>query len=285
MTKMWKLALATFVAIALVAGFTGTSATAAPVRAAAGQSAERANECGQQQSRLAQTQRNAKIKRTQFAKAGKVLKQANKRLQKAKKSGQKALIKNAKKGVKRAKVNKAVKARNLKKARSMVASAARQLRACQQAGGGGGTAGPLQPVCDAGLPQAVCDAVDSLPLPGGIPGAASPIQTLCDAGLPQAICDAATNLPVPGADNPIQALCDAGLPQGICDLAGGNVGLDTLPIPGGLPGIPDFPAFPGIPDVPGLDTLLALLSPLTNQLPLGTVCDTLDIPVVCDLVG
>lgn len=282
MTKMWKLALATFVAIALVAGFTGTSATAAPVRAAAGQSTERANECGQQQARVAQTQRNAKIKRAQLAKATKVVKQANKRLQKAKKSGQKALIKDAKKGVKRAKANKALKSKNLRKARNLVAVAAQQLRACQQAGGGGGTAGPLQPVCDAGLPQEVCDALDGLALPGGVVGASSPIQSLCDAGLPQAICDAATNLPLPGADSPIQALCDAGLPQGICDLAAGNVGLDTLPIPGGLPGIPGFP---GVESVPGLDTILLLLSPLTSQVPLGTLCATVDIPVVCDLVG
>lgn len=283
MTRLIKLALAALLAIALVAGFTSTSATAAPVRAAAGQGAERANECGQQQARVAQTQRNASIKRAQLTKAGKVLKAANKRLQKAKRSGQKALIKDARKGVKRAKANKALKTRNLQKARSLVALATQQLRACQQAGGGGGAAGPLQPACDAGLPQAVCDALDGLPLPGGVVGATSPIQMLCDAGLPQAICDAATNVPtLPGGDNPLQALCDAGLPQGICDLANGQVGVDTLPIPGGLPGLP---AFPGVPEVPGLDALLALLAPITGQLPLGTVCATLDIPVVCDLVG
>lgn len=284
MTRVIRLALAALVAIALVAGFTSTSATAASVRAAAGQGAERANECGQQQARVAQTQRNATIKKAQLAKAGKVLKQATKRLQKAKRSEQSALIKDARKGVKRAKTNKALKTRNLKKARNLVAVAAQQLRACQQAGGGGGATGPLQPACDAGLPQAVCDALDGLPLPGGVVGATSPIQMLCDAGLPQAICDsAATGVPsLPGADNPIQALCDAGLPQGICDLANGQVGVDTLPIPGGLPGLPDFP---GVPEFSGLDTLLALLAPITGQLPLGTVCATLDIPVVCDLVG
>lgn len=289
MRSIWKLALATFISVALVIGFAGTSATAAPVRAAAQQtqSAERANDCGQQQSRLAQTKRNAKIKKAQLTKAGKVLKQANKRLQKAKKSGQKAKqakVKKAKKNVKRAKANKSVKVRKLKKARNMVAVAARQLRACQQAdGGGAGSAGPLQPVCDAGLPQPICDALDGLPLPAGTPGATSPIQALCDAGLPQAICDAATSMPaLPGGDNPLQALCDAGLPQGICDLATGQVGTDTLPIPGGLPGIP---AFPGVESVPGLDTILLLLSPLTSQVPLGTLCATVDIPVVCDLVG
>ncbi len=289
MKNLWRLALATLISVALVIGFTGATATAAPARAAAQQTAqqtaERANECGQQQARVAQTKRNAKTKKAQLVKAGKVLKQANKRLQKAKKSGQKALVKSAKKNVKRAKANRAAKATKLRKARNMVAVAAKQLRACQQANNGGSTGGPLQPLCDAGLPQPICDALDALPLPGGVSTSASPIQALCDAGLPQAICDAATNVPsVPGGDNPLQALCDAGLPQGICDLASGQVGVDTLPIPGGLPGLPELP-FTGLPDVAGLDALLALLAPLTSQLPLSTVCSTLDIPVVCDLVG
>ncbi|MBA2955226.1 hypothetical protein GON03_12880 [Nocardioides sp. MAH-18] len=115
-------------------------------------------------------------------------------------------------------------------------------------GGGGGTGGgsstnPLQPACDAGLPQAICDAFGQLPMPGGS-GGASPIQPLCNAGLPQAICDAATAPPGPGGASPIQPLCSAGLPQAICDAAAGSGGVPNpgtvlapvcglgLPIPG-----------------------------------------------------
>lgn len=78
---------------------------------------------------------------------------------------------------------------------------------------------------------------------GGGSTATSPIQALCDAGLPQAICDAAAGPAGPGGASPIQALCDAGLPQAICDAAGGSIPAPDpaqlcaiVPIPGLCPG-------------------------------------------------
>ena len=92
------------------------------------------------------------------------------------------------------------------------------------------------------MPQEVCDAFSSLPLP--TPGGGdSPIQALCDAGLPQALCDAAT-LPGTGGASPLQPLCDMGLPQAICDAS--------------IPGAPTDP----------LDPLDPVLDPVCSLLPL-----------------
>ncbi|MCW2794825.1 hypothetical protein [Nocardioides sp.] len=88
---------------------------------------------------------------------------------------------------------------------------------------------PLQPFCDAGLPQAICDAFLTIPLPPGGGTGNGPIQALCDLGLPQPICDAAEGTPLPNGDSPIQPLCDAGLPQTICDLAKGGLPLPANP--------------------------------------------------------
>lgn len=120
--------------------------------------------------------------------------------------------------------------------------------------------GPLQVLCDNGLPQAVCDAFDTLPLPDPATAGDSPIQVLCDNGLPQALCDAAT-LPGTGGASPLQPLCDAGLPQEICDA--------SLPVD---PTVPTVPVDPTDPTGPILDPLDPILDP---------ICATLPIPVVC----
>lgn len=110
----------------------------------------------------------------------------------------------------------------------------------------------LQPLCDDGLLQAVCDAAATLPAPE--PGDQSPLQALCDtAPRLQPLCDATAGLPdAPDAAgaSPLQPLCDAGLPQAYCDLV-----LDQLPESGDLPPLPGL----GDPGLPGLDVLIELL--------------------------
>lgn len=113
----------------------------------------------------------------------------------------------------------------------------------------GAPASPIQALCDQGLPQAVCDAFTSLPLPGGTT-TGGPLQPLCDAGAPQALCDAAT-LPSPDGASPLQPLCDLGLPAELC----------AASVPG-APGLPDVPGVPGVPGLPGpVCTLLPALCP------------------------
>ncbi len=283
-----KYLLAACVTVTLVASFAPAGAATAaesPPSASADCSGERAV--------LITTATKAKKRIAQLEKAKNRVAKARKALRKSERARS---TDKASKQLKQARAAKRTATVRQQRAMAQVRLALARYQACENGTGTGPstgptpapgpdadpTPGPLQPICDAGLPQAICAALDGLPLPGGA-GGASPIQPLCDAGLPQAICAAATGLPLPGGASAIQPLCNAGLPQGICDVAAGTLNAGSLPIPAGLPGLPAF-AFPGVPDVSGLDLLIGLLSPVTGVLPLGTICATIDIPIVCDLV-
>ncbi|MDP3894961.1 hypothetical protein, partial [Nocardioides sp.] len=108
-----------------------------------------------------------------------------------------------------------------------------------------GTGSPIQALCDAGLPQEVCDALGGL-IPGASAG--SPILAQSDAGIPQEVCDALGGdfdpsqldpsvleallksvldlLGLGGTGSPFQPLCDA-VPelQPLCDATSGGLAL------------------------------------------------------------
>ena len=112
--------------------------------------------------------------------------------------------------------------------------------------------GRLQPLCDAGLDQAVCDASDELPAPRA--GRSSPLAPVCRA-TPSlaALCQATTGVaavPATVGVSAMQPLCDAGLPQDWCDLAAGI-----------LPGVDGLTPLPGLGqlDLPDLFELIELL--------------------------
>jgi hypothetical protein len=201
-----RLVLAGCVALALSLGTTATVQASAP----GSDTSRAAAPCAKQKSKV--------------AKAKKAVHQAQKKVKKAKKAKQHADGKKQKRAAdkKLAKAKKQLKAKKkaLKKAKAKLAK-------CQRNQSPPPADNPLQPACDAGLPQEICDAYATLPTPP--PGADSPIQPLCDAGLPQPICDAAANPPGPGGASPIQPLCDAGLPQAICDAASGGGELPSDP--------------------------------------------------------
>jgi len=224
-TQLLKGLLALCVACSLTVVGASTAGATSAERAAARQSTstatERAGACTAQWRALRKAKRAEDRGDQRLTNARKAQRRADTRHEK----------RAASKRVTKAKRIESRTDRQLKKARK----AWRTCREGQTGGGtgtGGGTTGgstnPLQPACDAGLPQAICDAFAQLPAPSGGSGA-SPIQPLCDAGLPQAICDAATAPAGPGGASPIQPLCDAGLPQAICD---GASGTGSTPDPG-----------------------------------------------------
>ncbi|GAA3829234.1 hypothetical protein [Nocardioides panacisoli] len=179
-------------------------------------------------------------------------------------------------------------------------------------GGGGG--GPLpsdltsvQALCDAGLPQTVCDSLAGLA--NGLPTDLTLAQLCTAVPQAQAICDAAdlgaglptnrtglTDLlspvldtlglggllggggggPLPSDLTSVQALCDAGLPQTVCDsLAGLANGLPTdLTLAQLCTAVPQAQAICDAADLgAGLPTNLTgltdLLSPVLDTLGLG----------------
>lgn len=230
------LALCVVAAMSLVGTTTATASSGDQARVS-GAAAAKAASCTTQRDRV--------------LKLRKITRSADKRVKQLKTAKKKAVKKHAS-AKKRKAINKKLKKAGIhqRKARSKFERSRRVMAACRAAaanggtgtGTGGSTPSPLQPACDAGLPQAICDAFGQLPLPGGS-GGASPIQALCDAGLPQAICDASTAPPGTGGASPIQPLCDAGLPQQVCDAANpGSAPSPTvicgaLPIPGLCPGV------------------------------------------------
>ena len=276
-----KCALTGFVTAALIVGFAPATASAgAPATTVA---AAAAPDCTAERDAVVAAAQVARQRIANLTRSNRAVAKARVALRKADGARQTA---KAHKSLRAAKAEKRIAVSRKKRSIDVLRAAVTQLTTCQNSGGGGGgvgAAGALQPVCDLGLPQVICDALDALPLPGGA-GGTSPAQPLCDAGLPQPICDAATGLPLPGGASAIQPLCDAGLPQGICDIASGAVDVDSLPIPPGLPQLPAF-EFRGIPEVAGLDLLIGLLAPVTGSLPLSALCEAIDVPIVCDLVA
>ena len=163
----------------------------------------------------------------------------------------------------------------------------------------GGGLPDIQALCDAGVPQQICDALAGEA--GGLPTDVT-IDELCDA-VPEAqpLCDAfAGGTPDPttllavledvliamglgdllgGGLPDIQALCDAGVPQQICDaLAGEAGGLPTdVTIDELCEAVPEAQplcdAFAG--GTPDATTLLAVLEGVLLALGLGDLLDLL----------
>jgi len=179
--------------------------------------------------------------------------------------------------------------------------------------GTGGAESPIQDLCDAGLPQALCDTLGGL-VPGG--GPASPLQAVCDALTPlQPLCDAADRglpsspaalfdvvrplLSAAGLDTLIaivedllaggrtlQALCDAGLPQQVCEALAGDlptsISVDAFcEAVGSLPGARQFCTAVAGAGLPSPDVLMDLVQPIIDALGLRDLLrDLLD-----DLLG
>ena len=231
------LALCVVAAMSLVGTTSATASSAGQARAGSATAKAAAATCTTQRNRVLQLR--------------KITRSADKRVKQLKVAKKKAVKKHAS-AKKRKAINKKLRKAGVhqRKARAKFERSRRVMAACRAKGDGGSTGGgtggstpsPIQPACDAGLPQAICDAFGQLPLPGGS-GGASPIQALCDAGLPQQICDASTAPPGTGGASPIQPLCDAGLPQQVCDAAKAGsapspaVICGALPIPGLCPGV------------------------------------------------
>jgi hypothetical protein len=244
----FAVALAMTFTTAAVAG----TAEAAPAPAAA------AVDCSSQQAAYDAALAHQHQLGTKLHNAKAKLRIAKHKLHKAQRHHQAAKVHRLKAKVKnlRKRVHRLYHQRQL--ARTATQNAHTALLTCQAGGGGGGGGGssdPIQSLCDAGIPQAVCDALAGL-VGGGLPSDLS-LQALCDAvSALQPICDAADGggLPtdpaaltallqplldplglgdllgggLPSDLTSIQALCDAGAPQTVCDALAGLAG-------GGLP--------------------------------------------------
>ncbi|MBM9461246.1 hypothetical protein JK386_15190 [Nocardioides sp. zg-536] len=261
---LFKIIVGLAVALGLTLAATpgATAAPAAPAQAAA------APDCTAAQNAYNQSARShtAAVKAAKSAQTK--LKKLKKKLKKAKVSHKKAKSKKAKKA----------KAKKVKKLRKQVTKArsdrdARTKYAQRTAVTRNYSAGALQR-CRSGAPAT---------------GKDSPIQALCDAGLPQQVCDELAKL-VPGGSSasPIGALC-AQAPQAkpLCDLLGGQVPADFDPadllevlqtvlgtiglgdllgqLPGGAGGLGDLLPETGLTDLLDALGLSALLGGLPGR--------------------
>ncbi|GAA3825162.1 hypothetical protein [Nocardioides panacisoli] len=313
----FAVALAMTFTTAAVAGTANAAPAAAPAPAAA------AVNCSSQQAAYNAALAHQRELGTKLHRAKARLKVAKHQLHKAQRHHQAAKVHRLKAKVKKLKKRVHRLYNQRQTARTATQAAHTALTTCQAGGGGGGGTGdPIQSLCDAGIPQAVCDALAGL-VGGGLPSDLS-LQALCDA-VPQLqpICDAAgggglptdpsalTDLLKPLLDaiglgdllggglpsdlTSIQALCDAGAPQPVCDALAGLAG-------GGLPSdvslqalcdaVPQAQALcdavngGGLPSDP--TDLTALLSPVLDALGLGGLLGGLplseltSIQAICD---
>ncbi|GAB3858129.1 hypothetical protein GCM10028801_17620 [Nocardioides maradonensis] len=227
--------------------------------------------------------------------AKKAVKKAKKALKKAKHTHKAAKIKKAKK--------------RLAKAKKSLRNAQKALKRCQSSTSGGGTGGTgggtgggttpgapsLQALCDAGVPQTVCDTLAQLT--GSLSPSSLPLDQFCTS-VPQAadLCNALkggadastlTNLVTTllntlglGSSAPsLQSLCDAGVPQAVCDgLAqyAGSLSPSSLPLDQFCTSVPQAAdlcsALKGGADP---STLTSLLTNLLTTLGLGNLIGTL----------
>ncbi|MCL2542491.1 MAG: hypothetical protein FWE71_08550 [Nocardioidaceae bacterium] len=198
--------LALALGVALAVGTTST-ATAAPAHSAAVRTVAKASPCAAKQGRVNQAKRNLR-------KAS----QSLKRIERNHHARHHA-----------AKVRAAKK--HVRKAKSWLNRARRAHNVCvnnhRGSGSGGGTtsASPIQALCDAGVPQPVCDALAGL-IPGG--STSLPISQLCSAA-PQAqpLCDALNGGGIPSASDLQGLLTQVLNALGLGDLLG-TTGLGDL---------------------------------------------------------
>lgn len=244
------------VGLAVALGLTLASApvaSAAPTAAEAASAAATAPDCSRQ---IAANNRAY----ASYAAADRSVKAAQAKVKKLTKKVKKAKKVHAKKKVKKLtkKLRKAKKSLRAKKEyRSKVAITrtytARSLARCQSGQAATGSESPIQALCDAGLPQPLCDALANL-IPGG--STANPIGLLC-AQFPQAapLCDlVATGLPTDPAD-----LLD--IVEGLLVTLGLGDLLDTLLDGLGLGTLGDLLNGTGLDDLLDLLGLGGLLNP------------------------
>jgi hypothetical protein len=223
------------VALALAAGLTFAVVGTTAGNASAAQPARAAGSCSTEQSNY-----NAALAHKHAVKHK--LKKAKHALKQAKRHHNKAKVRHLRKKVHRL-------YHRLQVAEKKAEAARAKLNECKA---GGGTSSPIQTLCDAGVPQPVCDALAGL-AGGGLPSDVSldtlctqvpQAQPLCDAaagsGLPtdpSALTDLLGQIPgLPGGGLPsdftsIQVLCDSGVPQPVCD----GLALLTGGLGGGVP--------------------------------------------------
>ncbi len=231
MQRSWTRILLSFaVALGLSvasAGFTspshGATTTASPTISGE-TSMAKSGTCAKQRKRTTKTKR--------------VVTKRKKQVRKAKRQHRHHAVKKHKKQLKKAKVRHKKAKKALKRCR----------RAQNHGNDGPSTASPIQALCDAGLPQPICDALAGL-APGGDP--ADQIQTLCDNGVPQEVCDGLAQLLQTDPGDPGSAV------DALVDLLGGIVGQLPEPLGPGLADLLEALAGSGVPTIPGLPALPA----------------------------
>ncbi|HWJ83212.1 MAG TPA: hypothetical protein VNS55_13330 [Nocardioides sp.] len=303
------------VSLALAVGLTLTVAGTAPTASAAPAAAAAKADCSTQQAAYNAALADQQAIKAKLAKAKHHLKVLKKKLRRAKAAHQPVRIHRLKKQIRQTRHRVTRLYHRLQVAKARTDDARTALAACIAGGGGGGGGGgatdtPLQALCDAGLPQALCDGLAQL-AGGGLPSDLS-LQQLCDAAPQfQPLCDAAdagtlptdpsalTTLLQPILDalglgnllkspaelTSIQALCDAGVPQSVCDglagLAGGGLPSDLSlqqlcdAQPDAQPLCDAVNTDGGLPD---LTTLTTLLGPILDLLGLGGLLGGLPLP-------
>jgi hypothetical protein len=251
---LFKMILGLAVALGLTLG-AAPIASASPAAPAAPAAAAQAPDCSAQVA--ANNRANAS-----YASANASVKAAQAKVTKLKKKIKKAKKHHAKKQVR--KLNKKLKKakqslREKKQYRDRVAVTRsytqRSLARCQAGTPAQGADSPIQALCDAGIPQALCDALAGL-IPGG--STANPVGLLC-AQFPQAavLCDAiSAGLPTDPADllDLVETLAKTLGLDGVLNTVLGSLGIGTL---GDL--------LSGA----GAGSLISTLTDLLNQLGLG----------------
>jgi Skp family chaperone for outer membrane proteins len=236
--------------LAVALGLTFAAAPIAGATATTGVTTQAAAtpDCRTQEAANAKANANYNKANADVAKAKAKVAKLKKKLKKAQRAHHAKQVKKLKKRLKKAK--KSLKAKRSYRDRSAVTRSytADALARCKAGTPATGSASPIQALCDAGLPQALCDALAGL-IPGG--STANPADLLC-AQVPQAkpLCDA-LNGGLPGGAPTT--------PQDLLDIVRGL--LTTL----GLGGLVDQLGLTGVIDQTGLQVLLDKLG-LTHVL-------------------
>ncbi|GAA4807216.1 hypothetical protein ACFQ0K_01965 [Nocardioides caeni] len=213
-------------ALALGLGLTSASASSAAPAAAP---AAKAGDCTNQASAVAVARRNYNRQVSQQRRAQRVHANAVRAERKA--TGRKAK-RAAHTRVVRAKNRVAAERRDVRVSKNRVVRAKRNLSNCRNNGGPdtSPTSSPIQTLCDAGLPQTICDGLASLLPTGGT--TANPLSLLC-AQVPeaQALCNLISTGTAPDPQDLLEVIETVLDDLGLLDLISGllnGLGLGSL---------------------------------------------------------
>ena len=231
---LFKIVLGLAVALGLtfaaapIAGATPTAST----RTAAAATAD----CSAQDAAAAKASSDYNRANAGVAKAQAKVKKLKKKLHKAQRAHHAKQAKKLKKKLKKAKKSLRAKRAERSRAAAHRSATADAATRCHAGGPTTGSASPIQALCDAGLPQALCDALAGL-IPGGVGTTGTPLDQLCTA-VPQAqpLCDAVNN----GMAGGVPASPDdlLGIVRTLLTTLGLGGLLDQLGLTGGLPTLP-----------------------------------------------